>query len=283
MGGPMAGHLARAGYSVAVYNRTVSRARAWAQSHTEFDVSVSETPAEAVREAQVVFACTGADPDLLEIATGVDGAFAAMSAGSIFVDHTTASATLARKLAVEAGRRGIGFLDAPVSGGQAGAENGALTVMLGGDESTYERVAPVLDHYAKKHLLIGPVGHGQISKMVNQICIAGLVQALAEGLNFAQQVGVDPTKVVEVISEGAAGSWQMENRAGTMLEGQFEFGFAVDWMRKDLAMALEEARRLGVPLPTTEDVDRRYAEIQALGGGRLDTSSLIRLLKPSSH
>jgi 3-hydroxyisobutyrate dehydrogenase-like beta-hydroxyacid dehydrogenase len=279
MGGPIAGHLARAGHTVSVFNRTVSRAEDWAQVHAELDVSVAVTPAEAVRNAEIVFACTGADSDLLEITTGEEGAFAEMSPGSIFVDHTTASASLARKLATLAERREISFLDAPVSGGQAGAENAALTIMIGGDEPTYQRVVPLLNHYAKKHLLIGPVGHGQLSKMVNQICIAGLVQALSEGLNFARQVGVDPTKVVEVISAGAAGSWQMENRAKTMLEGEFEFGFAVDWMRKDLGMALEEARRVGASLPMTEDVDQRYEEIQALGGGRLDTSSLIRLLE----
>ncbi|HIG70067.1 MAG TPA: NAD(P)-dependent oxidoreductase [Myxococcales bacterium] len=283
MGGPIAGHLARAGHKVTVYNRTASRAEDWARAHAKFDVAAAVTPAEAARNAEFVFACTGADSDLREITTGAEGAFASMSPGTVFVDHTTASASLARELATQAEEREIGFLDAPVSGGQAGAENGTLTVMVGGDESVYERVTPLLDHYAKKHLLIGSVGHGQLSKMVNQICIAGLVQALSEGLNFAQQVGVDPTQVVEAISAGAAGSWQMENRAKTMLEGEFEFGFAVDWMRKDLGMALEEARRVGAPLPITEDVDRRYEEIQALGGGRLDTSSLIRLLKTTTR
>jgi 3-hydroxyisobutyrate dehydrogenase-like beta-hydroxyacid dehydrogenase len=283
MGGPIAGHLARAGHAVTVFNRTASRAEAWVRAHADFDVSSAATPAEAARNAEIVFVCTGADPDLFEIATGAEGAFASMRPGTVFVDHTTASAALARELAAKAEGREIGFLDAPVSGGQAGAESGALTIMVGGTDPIYQRVAPLLDHYAKKHVLIGPVGHGQLSKMVNQICIAGLVQALSEGLNFAQQVGVDPAKVVEAISAGAAGSWQMENRAKTMLEGEFEFGFAVDWMRKDLRMALEEARRVGAPLPITKDVDRRYEEIQALGGGRLDTSSLIRLLKGSTH
>ena len=275
MGGPMAGHLARAGLSVAVYNRTAARATAWADAHSDFDVLVAGTPAQAAHKADIVFACTGADEDLRQITLGEEGALAAMSSGSLFVDHTTASATIARELAAAALDRGIGFLDAPVSGGQAGAEAGTLTIMLGGEESHYRRVAPVLDHYAKKHLLLGPVGHGQLTKMVNQICIAGLVQALSEGLNFADQVGLDAQRVVEVISQGAAGSWQMENRAQTMIQGRFDFGFAVDWMRKDLAMALEEAERVGARLPITSLVDARYEKIQAQGGGRLDTSSLI--------
>jgi 3-hydroxyisobutyrate dehydrogenase len=275
MGGPMAGHLARAGLSVAVYNRTAERATAWADAYSDFDVSVARSPAQAAQNAEIVFACTGADEDLREITLGEEGALAAMSPGSLFVDHTTASATIARTLAAAAQARGIGFLDAPVSGGQAGAEAGTLTIMLGGDEVNYRRVGPILDHYAKKHLLLGPVGHGQLTKMVNQICIAGLVQALSEGLNFAGQVGLDADRVVEVISEGAAGSWQMENRAQTMIQGRFDFGFAVDWMRKDLAMALEEAERVTAPLPITGLVDARYQKIQARGGGRLDTSSLI--------
>ncbi len=275
MGGPMAGHLARAGLSVVVYNRTAARASAWAEAHSEFDVAVAETPAQAARNADIVFACTGADSDLREITLGDEGALSAMSSGSLFVDHTTASATIARELAAVAEARGVAFLDAPVSGGQAGAEAGSLTIMLGGDQANYRRVAPILDHYAKKHLLLGPVGHGQLTKMVNQICIAGLVQALSEGLNFASRVGLDAERVVEVISQGAAGSWQMENRAQTMIEGRFDFGFAVDWMRKDLAMALEEAHRAGARLPITERVDARYQAIQERGGGRLDTSSLI--------
>jgi 3-hydroxyisobutyrate dehydrogenase-like beta-hydroxyacid dehydrogenase len=282
MGGPMAGHLARSGLSVAVYNRTRSRADAWAEAHSEFDVSVASSPAEAAREAEVVFACTGADADLREITLGEKGAFAAMLPGSIFVDHTTASATIARELFDLAGECGIGFLDAPVSGGQSGAEQGALTIMLGGKEPTYQRVAPLLDHYAKKHLLLGPVGHGQLTKMVNQICIGGLVEALSEGLHFAEKVGLDVDRVVEVISQGAAGSWQMDNRAKTMIRGEFDFGFAVDWMRKDLGMALAEAARCGAPLPVTEQVDERYAGLQAEGGGRLDTSSLIDALRNES-
>ena len=282
MGAPMAGHLARAGLSVAVYNRTRSRADAWTEEYSKFDVSVAASPAEAARNAEVVFACTGADVDLREITLGETGAVSAMSSGSIFVDHTTASARIARELADVAVQRGIGSLDAPVSGGQSGAEQGALTIMLGGDESTYQRVAPLLDHYAKKHLLVGPVGHGQLTKMVNQICIAGLVEALSEGLHFAEEVGLDVNRVVEVISQGAAGSWQMENRAKTMIEGRFDFGFAVDWMRKDLGMALEEAARCGVPLPVTAQVDARYADLQERGGGRLDTSSLIVSLRDES-
>ena len=279
MGGPMAGHLARAGLTVTVYNRTRSRADAWAEAHRDARVSVAATPAEAAEGAEVVFACTGADPDLRAITIGPDGAFEAMEQGSIFVDHTTASASLARELAAAASARKIGFLDAPVSGGQVGAEQGTLTIMIGGEQETYQRVAPLLDHYAKKHLLLGPAGHGQLAKMVNQICIAGLLEALSEGLEFAQRVGLDARKVVEVISQGAAGSWQMENRAQTMLEGRFDFGFAVDWMRKDLGMAIEEAARSGVPLPITEEVDARYAELQRRGGGRLDTSSLILALR----
>jgi 3-hydroxyisobutyrate dehydrogenase-like beta-hydroxyacid dehydrogenase len=283
MGGPMAGHLARSGLSVAVYNRTRARADAWAETVSEFDVSVASSPAEAVRNAEIVFACTGADADLREITIGEEGAFAAMLPGAIFVDHTTASATVARELRDLAAECGIGFLDAPVSGGQSGAEEGALTIMVGGDESTYQRVAPLLDHYAKKHLLLGPVGHGQLAKMVNQICIAGLVEALSEGLCFAEKVGLDVDRVVEVISQGAAGSWQMDNRAKTMIEGRFDFGFAVDWMRKDLGMALEEAERCGAPLPITAQVDERYAELQKAGGGRLDTSSLIVALRDGSR
>ncbi|MAG34597.1 MAG: oxidoreductase [Deltaproteobacteria bacterium] len=279
MGGPMAGHLARAGHSVTVYNRTTARADAWAQAHAKFAVEVAATPAGAARGAEVVFACTGADPDLREITLGEDGAFSSMHEGAVFVDHTTASALLARELGLRAAARGIAFLDAPVSGGQAGAESGALTIMIGGEQETYRRVVPLLDHYAKKHLLLGPVGHGQLTKMVNQICIAGLLQALSEGLLFAERAGLDAKRAVEVISQGAAGSWQMDNRAQTMIEGEFDFGFAVDWMRKDLAMAIEEAERSGTPLPIASEVDRRYADVQAQGGGRLDTSSLIVALR----
>jgi 3-hydroxyisobutyrate dehydrogenase len=279
MGGPMAGHLARSGHDVTVYNRTASRADEWLVAHADYSVSVAATPEEAARNAEVVFACTGADPDLEELVLGPSGALAGMTAGAVFVDHTTASAGLARELATRLSREGIEFLDAPVSGGQAGAESGQLTIMIGGEESTYQRVAPLLEHYAKKHLLLGPAGSGQLTKMVNQICIAGLLEALAEGLQFAEAAGLDATRVVEVISEGAAGSWQMSNRSETMIEGRFDFGFAVDWMRKDLSMALEEGARLGLPLPVTELVDGLYAEVQRLGGGRLDTSSLLLGLK----
>lgn len=276
MGFPMAGHLAAAGLDVTVYNRTPAKADAWRET---YGGTVAATPAEAACGAQIVFACSGADSDLREIALGDWGAFDAMERGAIFVDHTTASATLARELAGEAAARQLGWLDAPVSGGQAGAENGVLTIMIGGQAPTYERVAPILDHYARKHRLLGPAGHGQLAKMVNQICIGGLVQALSEGLEFAQRVGLDAEAVVDVISAGAAGSWQMENRAKTMLADEFDFGFAVDWMRKDLGMAIEEASRVGAPLPITEEVDARYAELQRRGGGRLDTSSLIRALR----
>lgn len=278
MGAPMAGHLAQAGLAVTVYNRTRSRAEEWVARRADLRVAAASTPAEAARDAEVVFACSGADPDLEAITRGPEGAFAGMVPGAIFVDHTTASATLARSLASEAAAGGLGFLDAPVSGGQSGAEQGALTIMVGGDEATYRRVAPLLDHYARKHLRLGPAGHGQLTKMVNQICIAGLVQALSEGLAFAERAGLDARRVVEVISQGAAGSWQMTNRAETMIEGRFDFGFAVDWMRKDLGMAIEEAARCGARLPITEQVDACYAEIQRRGGGRLDTSSLILAL-----
>jgi 3-hydroxyisobutyrate dehydrogenase len=279
MGGPMAGHLASGGFDVTVYNRTASRADEWLSRHSSGSVSIAATPAEAARGADVVFACTGADPDLEELVLGDRGAIHGMGEGAIFVDHTTASAGMARELARRLGAQGFGFLDAPVSGGQAGAESGQLTIMVGGEEATYQRVAPLLDHYAKKHLLLGPVGSGQLTKMVNQICIAGLVEALAEGLLFADAVGLDARRVVEVISQGAAGSWQMDNRAQTMIEGRYDFGFAVDWMRKDLAMALEEGVQRGLPLPTTELVDGLYAEVQRIGGGRLDTSSLLLGLK----
>jgi 3-hydroxyisobutyrate dehydrogenase-like beta-hydroxyacid dehydrogenase len=282
MGAPMAGHLARAGHAVAVYNRTPARAEAWRAAHADADVRVAGSPADAARDAEVVFACTGADPDLRAITLGPDGAFDAMRRGAIFVDHTTASAAIARELSAEATARGLGFLDAPVSGGQSGAEQGALTIMVGGEEETYRRVATLLDHYAKKHRRIGPAGHGQLAKMVNQICIAGLVEALSEGLAFGAAAGLDVERVVDVIAEGAAGSWQMRHRAGTMLEGRFDFGFAVDWMRKDLAMALEEAGQHGVELPVTRIVDERYALLQRRGGGRLDTSSLILLLRDAA-
>ncbi|WP_160153235.1 NAD(P)-dependent oxidoreductase [Microbulbifer sp. ALW1] len=275
MGFPMAGYLARAGYQVRVYNRTASRAGEWLETHAG---EAFATPAEAAQGAEFVFACVGNDDDLRQVTEGPDGAFQGMGPGSVFVDHTTASANVARALAAEAEQRGIGFLDAPVSGGQAGAENGALTIMVGGDPVLFERAKPFLDCYARAMNLLGPVGSGQLCKMVNQICIAGLVQGLSEGLHFARAAGLDPEQVVEVISKGAAQSWQMENRYKTMLAGEYEHGFAVDWMRKDLGIVLDEAQRNGALLPVTALVDQFYSEVQALGGGRWDTSSLFARL-----
>ena len=275
MGFPMAGHLAAAGHAVTVYNRTGSRAEAWLAKHPG---QAAETPAAAARGAGIVFACVGNDDDLRSVVLGPDGAFAGMAPDTVFVDHTTASALAARELSAAAGERGLGFLDAPVSGGQAGAENGALAVMVGGDEPTFERVRGVMDCYARVCSLIGPAGAGQLTKMVNQICIAGVVQGLSEAANFAVRSGLDPGKVLDVISQGAAGSWQMQNRMPTMVEDEFEFGFAVDWMRKDLGMCLAEGDRIGARLPLTALVDQFYAEVQAMGGGRWDTSSLMRLL-----
>jgi 3-hydroxyisobutyrate dehydrogenase-like beta-hydroxyacid dehydrogenase len=277
MGYPMAGHLARAGHGVVVYNRTAAKAARWTR---EYGGRSAATPREAAEGARVVFACVGTDHDVREVAVGDEGAFHGMLPGAIFVDHTTTSARLARELAAEAGRRGLAFLDAPVSGGQSGAESGALTVMLGGEEGAFERARPLIDCYARSVRLLGSAGSGQLAKMVNQICIGGLVQALAEGLHFAEAAGLDPRAVVEVISRGAAQSWQMENRYQTMLEREFEHGFAVNWMRKDLGFALDEARRNGAKLPVTALVDQLYAEIQAMGGGRWDTSSLIARLGP---
>ena len=275
MGFPMAGYLSRVGYRVQVYNRTGSRASKWLSSH---DGEAFATPAKAASGADVVFACVGNDDDLRQVTTGPEGAFAGMSAGSLFVDHTTASANVARELAAAAGEKGIGFLDAPVSGGQVGAENGALTIMVGGDEADFARARPLLGCYARAVNLLGPVGSGQLCKMVNQVCIAGLVQGLSEGLHFARAAGLDPEQVVEVISKGAAQSWQMENRYKTMLAGEYEHGFAVDWMRKDLGIVLDEAQRNGALLPVTALVDQFYSEVQALGGGRWDTSSLFARL-----
>jgi 3-hydroxyisobutyrate dehydrogenase len=282
MGFPMAGHLVRDGHRVTVYNRTRARAEAFLAAHPDRGVRLAGSPAEAARGAEVVFACTGADPDLEAIVLGPDGALEAMAAGSLFVDHTTASPDLARRLHAAASARDVGFLDAPVSGGQIGAEKGRLTVMVGGLDEDYRRAIPLLDCFAAKHARIGPPGHGQAAKLVNQICIAGLVEALAEGLHFAERLGLDTAAVVDVVARGAAGSWQMENRAATMLEGRFDFGFAVDWMRKDLAMALDEAGRRAIPLPITRAVDARYAEVQRLGGGRLDSSSLMLVLRAES-
>ena len=276
MGYPMAGHLQKAGYSVTVYNRTTSKSERWVD---EFGGRAAATPAESAHDAAFVFSCVGADDDLRAVTTGPDGAFPAMAAGSVFVDHTTASANVARELATEAEEKGFSFLDAPISGGQSGAEKGALTVMVGGDEAAFERARPLIDCYARQAKRLGPAGSGQITKMVNQICIAGLVQSLAEGLNFAERAGLDGKAVIDVISKGAAQSWQMENRYETMVDGKFDYGFAVDWMRKDLDIALSEARRNGASLPVAALVDQFYADIQAQGGGRWDTSSLIERLR----
>jgi 3-hydroxyisobutyrate dehydrogenase-like beta-hydroxyacid dehydrogenase len=280
MGFPMAGHLARAGHPVTVYNRTASRAEKWLASMAPAQKSSSApTPAAAAAGASIVMMCVGNDEDVRAVALGPDGAVAAMQPGTILVDHTTASATVAREVHRAAAARGIGFLDAPVSGGQAGAENGKLTIMVGGDADTYAAAEPVLATYAKAVTLMGGPGSGQLTKMVNQICIAGLVQALSEGINFAARAGLDVERVLDVIGKGAAQSWQMDNRGKTMAADQFNFGFAVDWMRKDLSMCLGEARTNGAALPVTALVDQFYARIQAQGGARWDTSSLIRLLR----
>ncbi|WP_444902768.1 NAD(P)-dependent oxidoreductase [Microbulbifer sp. CnH-101-E] len=275
MGYPMAGYLAKAGHSVRVYNRTASRAEKWLG---EYQGEGFETPAEAAKGAGVVFACVGNDNDLRQVVAGEQGAFASMEKGTLFVDHTTASADVARELAAIGKEKGIGFLDAPVSGGQAGAENGVLTVMVGGEETDFERVKPLIDTFARAVTLLGPVGSGQLCKMVNQICIAGVVQGLAEGLHFAKAAGLDAEQVVDVISKGAAQSWQMENRSKTMLAGEYDHGFAVDWMRKDLAIVLQEAQHNGALLPVTALVDQFYSEVQAIGGSRWDTSSLFARL-----
>jgi len=275
MGYPMAGHLAKNGHAVTVFNRTTSRAEDWVK---EYGGALRPTPAEAAAEAEIVFACVGNDDDLRAVVTGPHGAFAGMQRGAIFADHTTASAEVARELYQLGKERGIGFLDAPVSGGQAGAQNGKLTIMVGGEEAAFAKAQPVMAHYGRAVTLMGPAGSGQLTKMVNQITIAGLLQGLAEGLNFAVRAGLDGKKVVEVISKGAAQSWQMENRAVTMIEGKFDFGFAVDWMRKDLGICLGEARRNKSALPVTALIDQFYQRIQERGGSRWDTSSLINLL-----
>ena len=272
MGYPMAGYLARAGHDVTVYNRTPSRAERWVAEHGG---SAAPTPAAAAEGRDFVFCCVGNDEDLRSVTVGEGGAFAAMKPGAVFVDHTTTSAIVARELAAVAEREGFAFIDAPVSGGQAGAENGQLTVMIGGDEAAVEKSAPLIDCYARMQARLGGPGSGQQAKMVNQICIAGIVQGLSEALHFAGKSGLDPKAVVEVISKGAAQSWQMDNRAETMVDGVFDYGFAVDWMRKDLGYVLAEARENGARLPLTALVDQFYAEVQALGGGRWDTSSLI--------
>jgi 3-hydroxyisobutyrate dehydrogenase len=277
MGFPMAGHLKTRGkHDVVVFNRTRSKAEAWVE---QFGGRLAETPAEAAKGAEFVFTCVGNDDDLRAVTLGPDGAFGTLGKGAILVDHTTASATVARELHEAARARGAGALDAPVSGGQSGAENGTLTVMAGGEEEDFTKAAPVIESYARAVNLIGPSGSGQLTKMVNQICIGGLIQGLAEGLNFAKAAGLDVAKVIDTISKGAAQSWQMENRWKTMIEGRFDFGFAVDWVRKDFAILFEEARRNGASLPVTALVDQFYAEIQEMGGGRWDTSSLIALLE----
>lgn len=276
MGYPMAGYLQQKGYQVTVYNRTVAKAEKWA---AQYGGAYADTPAKAVQGAALVFMCVGNDNDVRSVVYGGDGVLAGMAAGAVLVDHTTASANLARELAQAAKQQGIGFLDAPVSGGQAGAENGVLTVMIGGESDDFAKAEAAIMSYSRCAKLLGPAGSGQLAKMVNQICIAGVVQGLAEALNFAQNAGLDAAAVVEVISQGAASSWQMQNRSLTMLEGKYDFGFAVDWMRKDLGIALSEARENGSHLPLTALVDQFYSEVQQMGGNRWDTSSLLARLK----
>lgn len=276
MGYPMAGHLVKAGHEVTVYNRSQDKAAAWA---TEFAGKTAATPGAAAAAADVVCVCVGNDDDVRAVIFGTDGVLAGISPGSLLIDHTTASASLARELHAVTGQQGVGFLDAPVSGGQAGAENGALTIMVGGDRHDYDRAEPALAAYARACQYIGPAGSGQLAKMVNQICIAGIVQGLSEGLHFARRAGLDVDAVIGAISKGAAQSWQMENRWQTMVNGEFEFGFAVEWMRKDLGMTLDEAGRNGARLDMTRLVDNYYAEVQELGGNRWDTSSLIARLE----
>ena len=275
MGYPMAGHLVAAGHRVTVYNRTTAKAERWVAEHGG---EMAMTPAAAAEGAEYVFLCVGDDPDVLAVTTGADGVLETMGEGAVLVDHTTASAVIARNVHAAAAAQGVGFVDAPISGGQAGAENGVLTVMCGGDQADFDRVAPVIDAYSRACNLLGGPGSGQLAKMVNQICIAGLVQGLSEGINFAQRAGLDVGGVVDTISKGAAGSWQMENRAQTMADGVFDYGFALDWMRKDLRICFEEAAANGSVLPVTEIVDGYYEQLQELGLGRWDTSTLIHLL-----
>ena len=275
MGYPMAGHLKNAGIDVCIYNRTAEKAQRWVE---EYKGSMAQSPAAAASGCDVVLSCVGNDDDVRQVLLGDAGALSAMRSGTLLIDHTTASATLAREINSAAAEKGVGFLDAPVSGGQAGAENGALTVMVGGEDSDYEAAKPVFESYSKFSKLLGPAGSGQLAKMVNQVCIAGIVQGLAEGLNFAQKAGLDGEALIETISKGAAGSWQMDNRFETMLVDQYEFGFAVDWMRKDLGIAIAEAKNNGADLPVAELVDSFYAEVQKMGGARWDTSSLLARL-----
>ena len=275
MGFPMAGHLAKAGHGVTVYNRSAEKAQAWV---AEFGGTSAATPAEAAKQADIVFCCVGNDEDLRSVVLGPQGAFAGMAKGSLFVDHTTASAEVARELAAQAKTMGLGFIDAPVSGGQAGAVNGFLTVMVGGSQADFDRARPVAMAFSRAFTRIGESGAGQLAKMVNQICIAGLVQGLSEGVAFGMKAGLDMKLVLDVIGKGAAQSWQMDNRGGTMVDGKFDFGFAVDWMRKDLGLCMQEAQRNGAQLPVAELVDQFYADVQAKGGRRWDTSSLITRL-----
>ena len=273
MGYPMAGYISKGGHNVTVFNRTKSKAENWIK---EYKGKMAETPAEAAKDAEYIFTCVGNDNDLREVTFGENGAFKTIKKGSIYIDNTTASATIAREIYEYAKKNGFGALDAPVSGGQAGAENGALTVMIGGDQADFNKAKDKIDCYSKKMKLLGKAGCGQLAKMVNQICIAGLVQGLSEGINFGMKAGLNMEDVIEVISKGAAQSWQMENRYKTMIDDKFDFGFAVDWMRKDLKIAMDEAKNNGSLLPVTELVDKFYGEVQGLGGNRWDTSSLIK-------
>jgi 3-hydroxyisobutyrate dehydrogenase-like beta-hydroxyacid dehydrogenase len=272
----MAGHLAKAGHEVTVFNRTRAKSEAWVAQHGG---KLGATPKDAVAGAELVCACVGDDPDVREVTLGANGAFAAMSKGTVYVDHTTASANIARELEKEANARGLGFVDAPVSGGEAGAQNGVLTIMCGGKAEAFELAKPVISVYARMIQLLGPAGSGQLAKMVNQICIAGLVQGLSEGIDFGLRSGLDMKATLDVIAKGAAGSWQMENRGKTMVDDKFDFGFAVDWMRKDLRICLEEAQRNGARLDVIRTVKGFYDEVSAMGGGRWDTSSLIKRLR----
>ena len=273
MGYPMAGYISKGGHNVTVFNRTTSKAEKWTQ---EYKGKIAKTPAEAAMNAEYIFTCVGNDNDLKEVTFGENGAFKTIKKGSVYIDNTTASATIAREIHNYAKKNNFGALDAPVSGGQAGAENGALTVMIGGDQTDFDKAKDKIECYSKKMKLLGGPGNGQLAKMVNQICIAGLVQGLSEGINFGMKAGLNMEDVIEVISKGAAQSWQMENRYKTMINDKFDFGFAVDWMRKDLKIAMDEAKNNGSLLPVTELVDKYYAEVQELGGNRLDTSSLIK-------
>ncbi len=273
MGYPMAGYISKAGHNVTVFNRTISKAEKWI---SEYIGNIAETPAEAAKNSEYIFTCVGNDNDLREVTFGDNGAFKTIKKGSVYIDNTTASATIAREIHDYAKKNGFGSLDAPVSGGQAGAENGALTVMIGGDQSDFDKAKDIIDCYSKKMKLLGGPGNGQLAKMVNQICIAGLVQGLSEAINFGMKAGLKMEDVIEVISKGAAQSWQMENRYQTMIDDKFDFGFAVDWMRKDLKIAMDEAKNNGSLLPVTELVDKYYGEVQEMGGNRWDTSSLIK-------